>query len=225
MGIYFIEVSSLSISDCPNAIDDIVKKILNKKLANMQIWPDNQQHPNYIVLKNDTLTEIVNKALINEVYNYHLKSVEDYLPGCKINISFKNTQCKLFDIPTGKINLSSDIFSSITLYDGKVFDFEKAGTVELDMDLYIDSKDQSWWAKIDNFNISLSGIDVKMNAFLHSSIQERLSKQEIWINFADKSIHSLHAEKPTPSIETTPIIRPTPVPIQTPVCTGPVVIP
>ncbi|MDP4182441.1 MAG: hypothetical protein Q8942_15295, partial [Bacillota bacterium] len=218
MGIYFMEVSGLSISDCPDAIDDILKKSLNKKLANKEIWPDNQQHADYIILKNDTLAEILTKRLTNEVANFHLTSIEKYLSGCKVNLGFKNTQCELFDITTGKISLNSDIFSNINLYTGDVYGSEKAGTLKLNLDLYIDSEDQSWWVKIDNSDIMLNGIDEKMNDFIRSNIQEYLSKKEIWINFADMSIHSLHASKPTPSIIPTPIVRPTPASLETPTC-------
>jgi len=168
IGIYLLEVTDFSLNNCPEIIDDYIREYINKKLANKQIWPDRKERSNYVVIKNDTLCEILNRILINDaISNEQLKPIEAYVPGGKVDIGFKNIRCELFDISGGKIRICSDFSSKLTLYNGTVLASENAGTVVLELDLYIDSTDYTWWAKIDSFKTAFNGIDQKMNDFLH----------------------------------------------------------
>lgn len=164
-----------------NIILGFAKKIINKHLVGRQFWSDSQIHNNYQVFNNQNLTYLVNKAFIeNSSGKAQFEKITATIPDMgTIQAEFKNIKCNLLDVNTGQAKISFDISTAINPEFGLAINVDQAGSVLADFDLYVDRDDQSWWVKLNTFQLSINGLIPEINDMLQKMINQELTQRRI----------------------------------------------
>lgn len=158
------------------------RNAINKRLVGREFWSDNQTHPKYKVFTNDNLTYIVNKAFVeNQAGRQQFKKITASIPAGTLEAECKNIHCNLLDISTGRTQISFDLDAAIKPDLGFAINFDNAGSVVADFDLYIHCEDQSWWAKLNSFQLTIHGLPPELNARLQNIINQELNNRKVLI--------------------------------------------
>jgi hypothetical protein len=160
----------------------IAKNAINKRLVGREFWSDSQTHNKFKAFKNDNLTYIVNKAFIeSNAGKQQFKAIATAIPGGQLETELKNIQCNLLDISTGQAQISFDLDAAIKPDLGFRIDLKDAGSVLADFNLYINRDDQSWWVKLESFQLTVHGLPPEINQWLQNTINQELNSRKILV--------------------------------------------
>jgi hypothetical protein len=209
IGIYIADVNDINTTgDIFGWFNGSVRSCLQYK----EFWSDqiNQEHPDFYVLNNDSFIQFVNQR-INGI-DLHF---DTDLPGGTVEEVLKKPTCQLFNINEGSFGITSDFDVNVALYTGSTFNFDNAGSMKLAFDLYYHTADQSWWANIHDFQLTVFNWSDTYNQMLTEAIQAELDRNTIFIPLG-KPFEKFTT--PTPISETIPI-APQPLPVPSPLPT------
>ncbi len=160
----------------------VTKNMINKRLVGRQFWSDNQPHSDYQVFKNENLTSIVNQAFINNPAGLdHFREISVPISGGRFQAEFKNINCDLFDINTGKAIIAFDFSASYRPDFGFEIKLDDAGSILSKFDFFIDGIDHSWWVQLSTFKITIRGVTPEINLMAQNIIDREINERRILI--------------------------------------------
>lgn len=156
------------------------KNAINKRLVGREFWTDGQIHHQYIIFKNDNLARIINQAFIeSSAGREQFKKITATIPGGRLEAGIKNIRCQQLDIDNGQAQISFDTDASVKPDLGFVIYFNNAGSVLAGFDLYIHKDDQSWWVKLNSFQLTVHALPTQANRWLQNTINKELNKRKV----------------------------------------------
>lgn len=160
----------------------IAKNAINKRLVGREFWSDSQKHNKFTVFNNDNLTNIINKAFIeSNAGKQQFKTIATAISGGQLKAELKNIQCNLLDLSTGQAEISFDLDAAVKPDLGFVINLKDAGSVLADFDLYIQRDNQSWWVKLNTFQLTVHSLPPEVNNWLQNTINQELNSRKILI--------------------------------------------
>lgn len=158
------------------------KNAINKRVVGREFWSDSQTHNKFRVFKNENLAYIVNTAFVeNNTGREQFKSISTAIPGGKLEAAIKNIKCNLLDISAGQAQIRFDMDAAIKPDLGFIINFANVGSVLADFDLYINCEDQSWWVKLNTFQLTVHGLPSEVNTWLQNMINQELNNRKVLI--------------------------------------------
>jgi hypothetical protein len=160
----------------------LAKSQINKSLVGKEFWSDNQTYNQYKIFKNENLTYMVNKVLIeSDAADNQFKKINQPVPGGVLQVEFKNITCNSFDLSVGQAQISSNISAVMQSDFGNILNFPDAGILEANFDFYINPVDKSWWAKLNKFKLNIHLLAPEFNVKIQEMIDKELNERRILI--------------------------------------------
>ncbi|HEX3045512.1 MAG TPA: hypothetical protein VHY08_12205 [Bacillota bacterium] len=160
----------------------LAKGAINKRLTGKQFWSDQQDHPQYMVFKNENLNSIVNQAFLDtSAGKEQFQKFSQPFLGGEAEVEFINLTCNTFDISVGQAEITSGLTAVVKLDFAGNYKFDNAGTMTAGFDFYINPQNQSWWVKLSKFKLHLNILTGNLNDLVQEIIDKELSSREILI--------------------------------------------
>jgi hypothetical protein len=157
---------------------------INKSLKGREFWADKQKHKQYRVFRNDNLTDIVNQALVAGDAAGQFPKINKSVPGGTLEADFNNISCRFFNGNAGQAQITSGISAIMIKDSGKSLKFPDTGSMQADFDFYLNPADQSWWAKLSKFKLTINLPIPQFNDLIQGMIDRHLKEHPVLIPLA-----------------------------------------
>ncbi|MCX8129040.1 MAG: hypothetical protein N3I35_02945 [Clostridia bacterium] len=174
IGIYCHKLDNFSMDKVPGTIARWIGGEINNKIGDRMV--DNSPVLEK-AFNNVCLTDFANKTLSSKLAADQFIGFEAKLPGGAAKVSFKDIEFNTFDIGTGKASISASMSAEAILDSGESIKMDNIASLNVDIDLYIDSKDDSLWVRISTITLTVNDLDETINAALNAEIKKELEKR------------------------------------------------
>jgi len=157
---------------------------INKSLKGKEFWADKQKRKQYRVFRNDNLTDIVNQALVAGDAAGQFPKITKSVPGGTLEADFNRINCRFFDANAGQAQITSGISTLMIKDSGKSLKFPDTGSMQADFDFYLNPTDQSWWAKLSKFKLTINLPVPQINDLIQGMIDRHLKEHPVLIPLA-----------------------------------------